>query len=210
MRLGSRHINHILGWSLSTWISSFGKSKGRPWQFGFCNSGIQGWARHLWGFCGSLLREVQGRHVRCRFESVKILKWAWAGRGPIWVTQIQMWADLSRTDSGLDLAMEDKGTPCVVGGSCSPLRATTATWVPGDTWRWVLLCVGNVAICCCIIYCCCRMWVRRSVLLRRWIACRLWGKKPLKGWNVGKEQMAVVRQSNPVSSDLTPCFVSND
>ena len=32
-----------------------------------------------------------------------------------------------RTNSGLDLAMEDKGTPHVVIGSSSPMRARTAT-----------------------------------------------------------------------------------
>ena len=39
----------------------------------------QGWAQHLWGFCGSLLREVEGWHARCHFESQKTPK-----GGPSW------------------------------------------------------------------------------------------------------------------------------
>ena len=31
-------------------------------------------------------------------------------------------------------------------GCSSPMRARTATGVPGDTWPWVLLCVGGVAV----------------------------------------------------------------
>ena len=39
----------------------------------------------------------------------------------------------SRTDSGLDLAIDDKGTPHAVGDSSSLVGARTATWVPGCT-----------------------------------------------------------------------------
>ena len=75
-------------------ISSFSKSKGKPWQLGFCDSETQGWSGVCGGFCGSLLREVEGWYARCRFESVKTLKGARAGRSPIWVMWIQIWADL--------------------------------------------------------------------------------------------------------------------
>ena len=42
--------------------------------------------------------------------------------------------------------MEDKGTPHAVGGSSSPVRARTATRAPGNTWHWVLLCIGDVTV----------------------------------------------------------------
>ena len=48
------------------------------------------------GFCRSLLREVQGRRVRCYFESAKVLKGARARRGPLGVTQMQTRADLRK------------------------------------------------------------------------------------------------------------------
>ena len=48
----------------------------------------------LWEVCGSLLTEVEEWHVRCHFENVKTTKRAHAGRGPIWVAWMQMWADL--------------------------------------------------------------------------------------------------------------------
>ena len=34
------------------------------------------------GVCGSLLREIEGQHVRCHFEHVSTPKGAWASRGP--------------------------------------------------------------------------------------------------------------------------------
>ena len=52
----SQHIDHIFRQSWSTWVSSFGKHLGNPWQLGFCDFGTQGWARHLWRFA-SLYRE---------------------------------------------------------------------------------------------------------------------------------------------------------
>ena len=90
----SQHINHILRWSWSTWVSSLGKCKENPWQLGFCDFGTQGWTRHLWRFCKSLQREVEGQYVRRYFGSVTIWKGAWAGKGPIQVTQMRIWGDL--------------------------------------------------------------------------------------------------------------------
>ena len=46
--------------------------------------------------------------------------------------------------SRLDLAVEDKGTPYVVGGFSGPVRARTTAQVPGDSGHWVLLCKGDV------------------------------------------------------------------
>ena len=42
---------------------------------------------------------------------------------PLW----KLSCNFTRTDSRLDLAMEDKGTPSAVGGSSSPIRARSAT-----------------------------------------------------------------------------------
>lgn len=72
---------------------------------------------------------------------------------PVWRPS----CNLTGTDCGLDLALGDKDTPHVVGGSSFPMRARTATGVPGDTWHWVLLRVGDVTICFCSIYCRCKM-----------------------------------------------------
>ena len=36
-------INHIPKRSWLTCVTNFGRSKGSPWQLGFCNSGTQGW-----------------------------------------------------------------------------------------------------------------------------------------------------------------------
>ena len=51
-----------------------------------------------------------------------------------------------RTNGGLDLTKENRGTPYAVSGSSSPMRARTVTRVPGDTWHWVLLCIGDVTV----------------------------------------------------------------
>ena len=48
--------------------------------------------------------------------------------------------NFTRTDSGLNLAMEDKGTPNAVGGSSSPMRAKTIAWVPGELMSSMALC----------------------------------------------------------------------
>ena len=37
-------------WSRKTWVSSFDKSKGKPWQLGFCNYVPQVWAHDCQGF----------------------------------------------------------------------------------------------------------------------------------------------------------------
>ena len=42
----------------------------------------------------SLLKEVEGQHVKCQLESVKTLKGSRVGRDTILVRQMQMWADL--------------------------------------------------------------------------------------------------------------------
>ena len=38
----------------------FWQKKGRPWQFGFCDSGIRGWAWHLWGVLQILTERSPG------------------------------------------------------------------------------------------------------------------------------------------------------
>ena len=48
--------------------------------------------------------------------------------------------NFTRTDSGLNFAMEDKGTPNAVGGSSSPMRAKTIAWVPGELMSSMALC----------------------------------------------------------------------
>ena len=219
----SEHIDHIFRQSWSTWVSSFGKHLGNPWQLGFCDFGTQGWARHLWRFA-SLYREklrdstwdailevwrpdrgpepvkapsgdrrkcgvtcvvsydvdlveqcTKKAALWCRQRTVKPVSldlekckhvgelWmpqkspSWRGRpracegfwGSIiktpqeWFPLLRLSCNLTRTDGWLDLAMEDKGTPHAVGSSSSPVRVRTATWVPHDTWHWVLLCFGD-------------------------------------------------------------------
>ena len=44
---------------------------------------------------------------------------------PLW----RLSCNFTRTDGGRDLAMEDKGAPCEVGVSSSPMRGRTATRV---------------------------------------------------------------------------------
>ena len=130
---------------------------------------------------------------------------------PVW----RLSCSLTRTDCGLDLALGDKGTPHVVGGPSFPMRARTATWVPGDTWHWALLCVGDAAICFCRCY-------KTSTAVarckskgqcysprkchRRWTTHSLWGERPRRGWNIGRKQLASWRWS----VYLTPRFVNND
>ena len=46
--LSSYCINHIFRQSWSIWVSSFSKSKGKPWQLDICDSGTQRWAQLLW------------------------------------------------------------------------------------------------------------------------------------------------------------------
>ena len=115
-------------------------------------------------FCGSLVKSPAGVDL------------------PPW----RLSCSLTRADGGL--AMEDKGThmQCV--------RARTATWVPGDTGRWVLLCLGDVTVCC-SIYCCCRMWVQGLCYLTKGVSWKtdcMWivRRETLKGWNVRKEQIS--------------------
>ena len=88
---------------------------------------------------------------------------------PLW----RLSCNFTRTDGGRDLAMEDKGTPCAVGVSSSPMRGRTAKWVPGDTWRWVLLYIGDVTVCYQTIYWCCRMWVQGSELLAKGVSRKM-------------------------------------
>ena len=55
------------------------------WQHDFCDTGTWGGPDASGGLCTSSLREVEGQHARCHFESVKLLKGARAGRGPMHV-----------------------------------------------------------------------------------------------------------------------------
>ena len=108
---------------------------------------------------------------------------------PLW----RLSYNLTRTDSGLDLAVKDRGTPHVVDGSSSTLRARTATGVPSDTWCWVLLCIGDVTVCC-FGYCCGKMQIQGSALPAKGISQMdgAWNvrRETLKGWSVGREQIS--------------------
>ena len=75
--LSSRHIDHILRQSWLTWVRSFGKSKGKPWQLGFCDSETQGWARHLEG--GLQVLTERSRRTTC--EKIILKMWR-PQRGP--------------------------------------------------------------------------------------------------------------------------------
>ena len=101
----------------------------------------KGWPRAYGGFCRSLIKILAGVEL------------------PLW----RLSCSLTRADSGLDLAMEDKGTPRAVGGSSSPTRARTATWVPDDTWCWVFAKYWGCNCCVCS-YCYCKMQVQGSLL----------------------------------------------
>ena len=57
-----------------TWVSSFGKCKGNLGSLAFVTLGRKSVPDTCDGFCRSLLREVDGGHVRPHFESVKTLK----------------------------------------------------------------------------------------------------------------------------------------
>ena len=67
MWLSSWRIDHILWQSWPTWVSSFGKRKGKPSQPGFCNSGTQGWAWHLWGVLWVLTEISRGMACEMTF-----------------------------------------------------------------------------------------------------------------------------------------------
>ena len=66
---------------------------------------LGGWAQNLWGCFGGPWWKPAGIEL------------------PLW----RLSYNFTKTDGGLDLAMEDKGTPHVVIGSSSPRRARTAT-----------------------------------------------------------------------------------
>ena len=91
--LSSWHINHILRQSWLTRVSGFGKCKGKSWQLGFCNSGTQECAWHLWWILQVLIERSRWRACETPFWKCEDSEGAQAGRGPIQVTQMQMWAD---------------------------------------------------------------------------------------------------------------------
>ena len=116
--------------------------------------------------------------------------WAWCLSGVLCVLnknsagrELPLWRlsyNLTRTDSGLDLAMKDKGTPRAVGDSSSTMRARTGTGVPSDTWCSVLLCIGDVTAVVATAVARCKSkgqcyWPREY---HRWMAHRMWARDP--------------------------------
>ena len=59
-----------------------------------------------------------------------VLKTHSAGVGlPLW----RLSSNFIKTDGGWDLTLENRGTPYAISGSSSPMRARTATCIPGET-----------------------------------------------------------------------------
>ena len=170
-------------------VKAFGILWVRPQKFSPWRSGPNAY----WGFCRSLIMKNPA--------GMELLLWRLS------------W-NFKRTDGGLDLAMEDKGTPHAMGGSSSPMTARTATWVPRHTWHWVLLCMGDVTVCC--SYCCCMLLDPRISITRQ-------GNIAEDGLHVDGEardregaecgeinKMMPVRLSHPtLSCSLVPCSVNS-
>ena len=75
---------------------------------------------------------------------------------PLW----RVPCNLTRTDGELDVALEEKGTPGVVGGSCSPIRKgghVTSNRCLARAWPRV-----GAATVCCSMHCCWKMSVQGS------------------------------------------------
>ena len=143
---------------------------------------------------------------------------------PLW----RLSCNFTRTNDGLDLAMEDRGTPQLVGGSSSPMRARTAKWVPGDIWCWVLLCVGECNRFCYVLGNVTGVVTAPTAVARckfkgqcyspreyigKWTVCRLGGERLWRGWSVGKEQISqnvMVRLFHPMASHSCPMLCNND
>ena len=122
------------------------------------NPSLKGWAQCLSGVLQSLIKYPTGVEL------------------PLWRCS----CNFTWTDSRLDLAMEDKGTLPAVGGSSSPVRARTVTWVPGDTWRWVLQCIGDVTVVVATAVAGCKSKGQRyssREYYRRWTVHRIWGQR---------------------------------
>ena len=154
---------------------------------------LRGGPNAYWGFCRSLIIKNPA--------GMELLLWRLS------------W-NFKRTDGGPDLAMEDKGTPHAVHGSSSPRRARTATWVPGDTWHWVLLCIGDVTVCC--SYCCCMLLNPRISVTRQGNIAEdglhIDGEaRGPEGMECGEiNEMMPVRLSHPtLSCFLVPCSVNS-
>ena len=71
LRLSSPRIDHILRRNWSTQVRSFSKCTGNPWQHGFCNFGMQGWAQHLWRFLYVLTERNRGMECKIPFWKCK-------------------------------------------------------------------------------------------------------------------------------------------
>ena len=133
------------------------------------------------GFCGSLIKNPQGWSCLC-------------GGFPA-VSQGQR----------VDLVKADKGTAHAVGGPSSPMKARTITWVPGDTWCWVLPCVVDVTVVVATAVARCKSMGQcysPSKYHRRWTAHRMWGERPCRGgvWGEQISQDGVFRLSRPTFS----------
>ena len=143
--------------------------------------------------------------------------WAWDLRGVLRVlnknsagVELPLWrlfCSFTRTDSGLDLAKEDKGPPHVVGGSSSPVKARAATWVPGDTLHRVLLCIGDVTVVVATVVAKSKgqCYLPREYR-RKWTAHRMWGKRPWRDEVWRETKLAKME----CSGSLAPRFVNND
>ena len=115
------------------------------------------------GGCGSLIKNTPA--------GVELLLWRLS------------W-NLTRTDRGLDLVKEEKGTPHAVGGSSSPMRARTATWVPGDTWHWIFYILGDVTVVIATAFGRSKFKDQHYLpreYCGRWTVHRLWGERPWRG-----------------------------
>ena len=67
-----------------------------------------------------------------------------------------------------------------VGGPSSP---HSAPWVPGDTWCWVLLCVGDVTVVATAVAIC----KSKGQCYHRWTVHRMWGERPWRGGLWGEQ-----------------------
>ena len=77
----SRCIDHILRQSWLTWVRSFGKSKGKHWQLGFCDSGTEEWAQHLWVILQVFTQRSRGTEGKMPFQKCEDAEGGWSWQG---------------------------------------------------------------------------------------------------------------------------------
>ena len=61
------HVSTIYSGGWSTRVRSFSKCTGNPWQHGFCDFVMQGWAQQLWGFLYVLTERNRGMECKISF-----------------------------------------------------------------------------------------------------------------------------------------------